>query len=82
MGQAMARTGTAGRSATPGWGGRRASWLGDAALIVIFLFLLFPIYWALTMSLKTQPDTVTWPPKFLFSPTLDNYRVEIGRAHV
>lgn len=53
-------------------------WLGDLGLVLMFIFFLFPIYWALTMSFKTQPDTVTWPPKFVFSPTLDNYRIALG----
>jgi len=79
MAQTMASMGTA--AARPlTLGRRRGSWLGDAALILIFLFFLFPIYWALTMSFKTQADTVTWPPKFLFSPTLDNYKVVLGLA--
>ena len=72
MARTMAGTGQAARRPLT-LGRRRSGWLGDAALILIFLFFLFPIYWALTMSFKTQSDTVTWPPKFLFSPTLDNY---------
>ncbi len=74
--QAVAARGQARRSRRRrGLGGKR---LGDLALIVIFLFFLFPIYWALTMSFKTEPDIVTWPPKFLFHPTLDNYGVVLG----
>ncbi len=79
MARTMAGTGQAARRPLT-LGRRRSGWLGDAALILIFLFFLFPIYWALTMSFKTQSDTVTWPPKFLFSPTLDNYKVVLGLA--
>jgi multiple sugar transport system permease protein len=68
----------AGKASTKPLLARRRGWWGDLILVLIFLFFLFPIYWALTMSFKTQPDTVTWPPKFVFSPTLDNYRVALG----
>lgn len=37
-------------------------------------FVLMPIVWILLMSLKTFGDVIAYPPKFLFSPTLDNYR--------
>lgn len=37
------------------------------------LFALAPIAWILMMSLKTPSDIISNPPKFFFSPTLDNY---------
>ncbi len=59
----------------------------DALLLLIGLFLLFPIFWLVLMAFKTQADTTSWPPKFLFAPTLDNFRVVLGQppadsAHV
>lgn len=57
---------------------RVTSVLGDICLAAIFVFLLFPLYWALTMSFKTQAATTSWPPAFFFHPTLDNYRVILG----
>ncbi|MBD5656955.1 MAG: carbohydrate ABC transporter permease [Candidatus Eremiobacteraeota bacterium] len=53
--------------------------LPDILLFAIALFLLFPIYWLVTMAFKTQADTTTWPPKFWFTPTLDNFRVVLGQ---
>ena len=53
------------------WGARIAV---NSALIVIFSFFLFPIVWMVGMSFKTIEDILSWPPKFLFTPTLDNYR--------
>jgi multiple sugar transport system permease protein len=38
------------------------------------LFVLFPLAWILLMSLKDFADVIAYPPKFLFTPTLDNYR--------
>ncbi len=43
-------------------------------LLVCFAFLLFPVFWVATMAFKTHEDILTWPPKFLFKPTLDNFR--------
>ena len=34
----------------------------------------FPVLWALLTSFKTERDVLAYPPKFLFAPTLDNYR--------
>ena len=36
--------------------------------------LLFPFVWMLSSSFKTQVDIVAWPPKLIFSPTLQNYK--------
>jgi multiple sugar transport system permease protein len=43
------------------------------ALVVVFGFFLIPFYWMLAMSFMTNQDILTYPPKFLFVPTLDNY---------
>lgn len=40
---------------------------------VISLTVLFPFLWMLSSSFKTQVDIISWPPKFIFSPTLQNY---------
>ena len=42
-------------------------------LIVICLFCVFPFYWMVTTSLKTQVVALQSPPAWLFSPTLANY---------
>jgi multiple sugar transport system permease protein len=56
----------------------RRNILCDALLAVLSFFFLFPIYWAVLMAFKTQADTTAWPPKFFFTPTLDNFRVVLG----
>jgi multiple sugar transport system permease protein len=56
----------------------RRAILGDILLAGLGFFFLFPIYWALLMAFKTQADTTAWPPKFFFTPTLDNFRVVLG----
>jgi multiple sugar transport system permease protein len=56
----------------------RRNILGDMLLAALSFFFLFPIYWAVLMAFKTQADTTAWPPKFFFTPTLDNFRVVLG----
>ena len=46
--------------------------------VAITLVVLFPFLWMLTSSFKTQVDIISWPPKFIFSPTLQNYRKVFG----
>lgn len=43
-------------------------------LLACFAFLLFPVFWVATMAFKTHEDILTWPPKFIFKPTLENFR--------
>ena len=56
---------------------RRKKFLGHAITVAVLslwtVFALAPIVWIFTMSLKTAGDIVTYPPKFVFSPTLENY---------
>jgi multiple sugar transport system permease protein len=57
-----------------------------AALAISLIFLLawmFPILWSFLNSLKTDKDVLAYPPKVLFTPTLDAYRdVLFGSASI
>ena len=52
---------------------RRALWGEAAILVLIGLFCVFPFYWMVTTSLKTQIVALESPPVWLFTPTLANY---------
>jgi multiple sugar transport system permease protein len=54
-------------------------YLGMLALAV---FILAPIIWIVMMSFKTSIDVVSVPPKFIFTPTLDNYLALFGIGKV
>jgi multiple sugar transport system permease protein len=47
-------------------------------VVAITLVVLFPFLWMLASSFKTQVDIISWPPKFIFSPTLQNYQKVFG----
>lgn len=50
--------------------------------ILLVLVAVFPLVWALLNSVKTLLDIVTPTPRFLFTPTLENYRQVIGSPEV
>jgi len=47
-------------------------------ILLIAVILLFPFLWMLMSSFKTQVDIISWPPKFIFEPTLRNYERVFG----
>jgi len=52
------------------------------AILVTLAFLL-PILWMVTSSFKLPKDILVMPPKWLFHPTLDNYRaVLLGERNI
>jgi multiple sugar transport system permease protein len=54
-------------------GAERSMAIHAILLTVICLFCVFPFYWMVTTSLKTQAVALQSPPAWLFSPTLANY---------
>lgn len=47
--------------------------LRGAAITLVVLFFMFPIFWIAVMSLQTNSQILSLPPKLVFSPTLSNY---------
>jgi multiple sugar transport system permease protein len=43
-------------------------------IVAIVMVYLFPFYWMVLSSLKTQLQNTEFPPLFLFQPTFENYR--------
>jgi multiple sugar transport system permease protein len=42
-------------------------------LVFIIVPTLFPFLWMLLSSIKSQVDIISWPPKFVFDPTMINF---------
>lgn len=51
-------------------------------LLLIILFCVFPFYWMVTTSLKTQIIALETPPVWAFEPTFSNYREVLGKDGV
>ncbi|MBS7539876.1 carbohydrate ABC transporter permease [Ancylobacter lacus] len=43
-------------------------------LAVVVVFTLFPFFWMVAASFKTQADILATPPVWFFTPTLQNYQ--------
>lgn len=43
-------------------------------LIILIAVIIFPFVWMLESALKTQVDIIAWPPRFIFTPTLQNFK--------
>jgi multiple sugar transport system permease protein len=54
-------------------GGRNGLIVQAILLTAICLFCVFPFYWMVTTSLKSQSLALESPPVWLFTPTLANY---------
>ncbi|MEB0077311.1 carbohydrate ABC transporter permease [Pseudomonas sp. CCI3.2] len=52
---------------------RRVNGWHLVGLLAIFLFAIFPFYWMVATSMKTQAEALSSPPIWLFTPRLDNY---------
>jgi multiple sugar transport system permease protein len=44
-----------------------------AGTVLLLAWTVFPFIWILLTSLKSPGDMLSVPPKFLFTPTMDNY---------
>ena len=57
--------------------GNIAYWIGFSLFVV---FTLFPLVWIALMAFKNAVDIYAVPPKFLFTPTLDNFRAVLSEG--
>lgn len=64
----------------PAW---RRHWLGHllSLLTLVLAFLMFfPILWMVLTSLKTESMAIAFPPRFVFTPTFENWRAVFVRT--
>ena len=57
---------------------RGATRFGTRAILVVvaaalLLIWVFPLIWAVVVSLKSETEVLAYPPRFFFEPTLRNY---------
>ncbi len=60
----------------------RAGWGWSAFTAVIALIYFFPVLWIILTAFKTHTDALSIPPKFLFTPTLENFIGVFSRAYI
>jgi len=45
-----------------------------AVVTILVLIVILPMLWIFMMSFKSTMDIISWPPSFIFKPTLVNYK--------
>jgi multiple sugar transport system permease protein len=51
----------------------RQKWIAGALVAVYALITILPLVWILMTSFKSPPDSISYPPKVVFEPTLEGY---------
>ncbi len=59
----------------------KAGWGRTAISAVISFIYFFPVLWIILTAFKTHTDALAIPPKFLFTPTLENFANVFSRAY-
>ncbi len=59
----------------------KAGWGRTAISAVISLIYFFPVLWIILTAFKTHTDALAIPPKFIFTPTLENFFNVFARAY-
>lgn len=49
-------------------------YLLNGVTIIYFIGALFPVVWVFSLAFKETSQILTWPPQFLFKPTLENFQ--------
>jgi len=53
--------------------GTRSKRIATAIVVVYAVLTMLPLVWIFMTSLKTPPDSISYPPKLIFQPTLEGY---------
>lgn len=48
-------------------------WLAGFLVVLYALVTMIPLFWILATGFKTPPDSIAYPPKAFFSPSLEGY---------
>ena len=46
----------------------------NGVTIIYFIGSLFPVVWVFSLAFKETSQILTWPPQFIFNPTLENFQ--------
>jgi len=59
----------------------KAGWGRTAFSTVISFIYFFPVLWIILTAFKSHTDALSTPPKFIFTPTLENFANVFSRAY-
>jgi multiple sugar transport system permease protein len=69
------------RGATIARGVGQAGWGRTLGAAIVSLIYFFPVLWIILTAFKSYSDALAVPPKFIFTPTLDNFYSVFSRAY-
>ncbi|MBM3584597.1 MAG: carbohydrate ABC transporter permease [Alphaproteobacteria bacterium] len=52
---------------------RKAKWVAGILVVLYAVLTLLPLLWIISTSFKSGPDSISYPPKVFFQPTLEGY---------
>ncbi len=52
---------------------KASKWFAAALVTLYTIITLLPLVWIISTSFKTGPDSISYPPKVFFEPTLEGY---------
>ena len=52
---------------------KRAKWIAGTLVIVYALVTMIPLAWIFVTGFKTPPDSIAYPPKVIFEPSMEGY---------
>ncbi len=53
--------------------GRWSRWIAGGLVVVYALITMVPLLWIFMTGFKTPPDSISYPPKVVFEPSLEGY---------
>ncbi|MEP0521048.1 MAG: carbohydrate ABC transporter permease [Hyphomicrobiales bacterium] len=51
----------------------RQKWLAGSLVVAYALITLLPLLWIIATGFKSGPDSISYPPKIVFEPTVEGY---------
>ena len=51
----------------------RVKWIAGTVVALYALVSMIPLFWILITGFKSPPDSISYPPKIVFTPTLEGY---------
>ncbi len=51
----------------------RQKWISGALVIGYAIITLLPLFWIVATGFKSSPDSIAYPPKVIFEPTVEGY---------
>jgi multiple sugar transport system permease protein len=52
---------------------KASKWVAGALVVLYTVITLLPLVWIISTSFKSGPDSISYPPKVIFEPSLEGY---------